>query len=222
VPYRKEPLITDQCYHIFNRGIDGMSIFKENRDYNRFMKLLSYYNHENLDSTFSFYLQSTPPIQKKILSDLQLKNKLVEIICFCLMPNHYHLILRQSQDNGISTFLRVIQNGYAKYFNAKYKRSGPLMQSAFQVRLIDSDEKLYHVSRYIHLNPSTAYLVPIDKLQNYSMSSYPSYIGKDNMPFITTNLILSNFNTKNNYKKFVIDQADYQKELKQIKDQIIE
>ena len=222
MPYRKEPLIIGQYYHIFNRGIDGMTIFKETSNYSRFMELLSYYNHVNPNKTFSVYSKSIPSIQQKILSSLNSKKQLVEILCFCLMPNHYHLILHQSQDNGISTFLRIIQNAYAKYFNTKYKRSGPLMQSAFQVRLLDSDEKLYHVSRFVHLNPSTANLVQTDQLQDYSMSSYPSYIGKTSLSFISTSLIQNNFHTRNNYKKFVIDQADYQKELKHIKDQIID
>lgn len=102
----------------------------------------------------------------------------IEILGFCLMNNHYHFLLKQKTQNGISRFISNLQNGYAKYFNIKTERTGPLFQPMFQSVRIATDEQLLHVSRYIHLNPSTGYVVEINKLGEYPWSSLSCYLKK--------------------------------------------
>ena len=120
--------------------------------------------------------------------------------------------------------MRYIQNGYAKYINIKENRVGPLFQSAFKAIRITTDEQLLHVSRYIHLNPSTEYLVKTEKLLEYPWSSFPTYLDEKilDFHFVNPEPVLSFFKTRDLYKEFVFDQAEYQKELSNIKHLMLE
>jgi len=166
-----------------------------------------------------------PIQQRKEIFDQLIKDNIIqiEILAFCLMKNHFHLLLRQVLNKGIGTFTSNIQNGYARYFNIKSERKGPLFQSVFKAVMIETDEQLLHVSRYIHLNPSTSYLVEIKNLTTYPWSSLPLYFkdGKETS-FTNTKFILGSFKNKENYKDFVFDQAEYQRKLYDIKHLIIE
>jgi len=138
------------------------------------------------------------------------------------MPNHFHFLLKNLKDSGINKFMSNFQNSYAKYFNTKTGRTGSLFQQNFKAVRVESDEQLTHVSRYIHLNPITAYLInSVEELIDYPWSSYPEYIskGKSNL---NKDLVLGNFRSINDYKKFVADQVDYQRELDKIKHIILE
>jgi len=137
------------------------------------------------------------------------------------MPNHFHFLIRQSKENGISKFMSLISNSYTKYFNTKYKRVGPLLQGTFKAVLIESDELLVHVSRYIHLNPIISGLVK--DLEDYRWSSYLEYI-KPIDTFCSINEILGFFtpNEREKYKKFVENQIDYGRKLEKIKHQLID
>ena len=135
------------------------------------------------------------------------------------MPTHLHFILKQSRDAGISIFMSNILNSYTRYFNTRHKRKGPLWESKFQNVLVDTDEQLLHLSRYIHLNPVTAYLV--DKPEDWIYSSYPEFIGKNNSQQ------LCNFNEfmeiqPSSYRRFVEERTNFQRELAQIKNLLIE
>lgn len=136
--------------------------------------------------------------------------KRVDLIAYCLMPTHYHLVLSALSDNGISKYLQQLLNSYAKYFNIKYKRKGPLWESRFDSVHVTTDEQLLHLTRYIHLNPTSAGLVntPIDWRYS-SLREYLTY-NKDNICNFSQYVDLS----KINYKKFVYDRIDYQKTLK--------
>ena len=123
------------------------------------------------------------------------------------MPNHTHLLLEQSHNNGISTFMSKWQNSYAKYFNTKYSERGYFFESPFRAKLIKEEKFLWHVSRYIHLNPSSASLVPIKRLEDYHWSSFPVYLKKREILFTKTDLILDHFKGRNAYKDFVFNQA---------------
>ena len=137
------------------------------------------------------------------------------------MPNHFHFLIRQLKENGISKFMSQISNSYTKYFNTKYNRIGPLFQGAFKAVLIESDEQLIHVSRYIHLNPVVSGL--IKNLEDYRWSSYLEYI-KPNDTFCSINEILGFFtpNERKRYKEFVEAQIDYGRKLEKIKHQLID
>ena len=115
MPYR-EPILTESIYHIMNRGVEKRPIFLKERDYKRFLETAIYYQNSEVRQRYSVKTN-------KLSSKEPTKENLVEIICFCLMLNHFHFLIRQKVDNGIVDFMRKVQNSYARYFNTKYKRS---------------------------------------------------------------------------------------------------
>jgi len=131
------------------------------------------------------------------------------------MPNHYHFLIRQIQDNGISEFISKISNSYTKYFNTRYSRVGPLLQGQFKALRIESDEQLIHVSRYIHLNTIASFLVK--DLKEYPWSSYQNYISSQFDKACSKDFVLSMFKSEHTYEEFVLDQVDYAQKLELIK-----
>ncbi len=206
-------LATGEIYHVFNRGVEKRVIFCDKREYRHMVDLLDYYRFSEVPMRFSqFHLQSRAD-QLTITSKMR-KNatRRVDILAYCLMPNHFHLMLRQVVDHGISDFLSNICNSHSRYFNTKHERSGPLFQGPFKAVRVSTEEQLIHLSRYIHLNPSTAYLVEEDGLDSYPWSSLPEYLtGKINI--IDPKPIMSIFKTNKKYQQFVHDNADYAKTL---------
>lgn len=215
--YRKTVIATNEIYHIYNRGVEKRPIFLNKRDYSRFVKLVNYYQCADYTVRFSHFNRLKQEEKQRILEKLDKSlNKIVEVLTFCLMPNHFHLLLKQLQDSGISKFMARVTNGYSHYFNTKNKRTGHLFQGNFGAVRVETDEQLVHVSRYIHLNPVTSYLIEIKNLERYGYSSYPEYtLGKRS--FCNTSEILSFFKDIKSYKKFVEDQVDYARTLENIK-----
>lgn len=218
MPRRKTILANKELYHIFNRGVAKMPIYLNRSSYTRFINLIDYVRYENTPTSFSSLNKRSMDERQEIMTVLQRKNELlVEIVSFCLMPNHYHFVLRQLVEKGISKFIADLQNSYGKYFNIRNDRIGPLFQPSFQAVRIETDEQLLHVTRYIHLNPSTSFLVKIEDLVNYEWSSLGDYlIENKRFPFVDTVKVLDILNA-NKYREFVFDQADYQRELGMIK-----
>lgn len=205
--YQRVIFAAGEFYHVVNRGVEKRITFLDKRDYQRFLETISYYRFKNVPSRFSF---RNRPLMLQKTND---KSLLVEIVCFCLMPNHFHLLLKQIRENGITTFVSKISNSYTKYFNTRHKRIGPLLQGSFKAVRIENDEQLLHTSRYIHLNPLIDYLVK--DLSNYEYSSYPQFIGMVN-GFCQTKYVLDHFPSKSDYKKFVLDQEDYGRTIKNL------
>lgn len=138
------------------------------------------------------------------------------------MPNHFHLQLKQKEDQGIAKFLSNLQNSFTRYFNISHERDGSLFLDQFKAIRIETDEQLIHVSRYIHLNPYTGYVVKsLKDLENYSWSSFPDYF-QEGENLIEKDFILSFFKSSEEYKRFVFDQADYQRKLKEIEHLLLE
>lgn len=221
MPYRKVILAPQQIYHIFNRGVASLPIFLNFRDHLRFLRLVDYYRFSNTPFSFSQLISLSKEEKEKVIVELKKRNAIhVEILAYCLMPNHFHFLLRQITGKGISIFMKNFQNGYVKYFNIKNERAGPLFQSMFKAVRIETDEQLLHVSRYIHLNPSTAYIVEPENLEDYDWSSLKAYLdedfNKDNY-FINPAVVLDFFKNRRDYLKFTLDQASYQRELDKIK-----
>ncbi|OGE32306.1 hypothetical protein A3D83_02675 [Candidatus Daviesbacteria bacterium RIFCSPHIGHO2_02_FULL_41_10] len=213
MPYRTIPLVSGEFYHIYNRGLEKQDIFINQRNYLQFIKTLFYYQIQDPKPKFSTYRQSkTFPIDSS--------KKIVEIICYCLMPNHFHLLIKQVQDGGVSEFMRRFIHSYTKYRNVKYNRQGPVFQGIFKAVRIETDEQLVHVSRYIHLNPLVSLLVKDLKL--YPWSSYLEYIGMRDNPAVKKDEILSFFKSPKDYEKFILDQADYGTRLELIKHTMID
>ena len=219
MPQRKIIISTGEIYHVFNRGVARMPIFSANNDFLRFLDVVDYCRFTNTPFSFSHFKKLPAEQKAEIMLGLQKeKNLHVEILAFCLMDNHYHFLVKQMAEKGITTWMSNVQNGYAKYYNSKNQRTGPLFQPRFQAVRIETDEQLLHVSRYIHLNPSTGYLTTIEALGQYPWSSLPYYLG---LPykyiFISSEEILKLSNGKKNYREFVFNQAEYQRELAKIK-----
>jgi len=162
-------------------------------------------------------------IKSTVLKNLNISARHIEILAYCLMPNHFHFLLRQVAVNGISKFAANFTNSYTKYFNTLNDRVGPLFQGAFKAVHIESDEQLMHVSRYIHLNPVSSFIIEADELEEYEWSSYPEYISKEESDVIEKHTILDLFSNKVElYRHFVLDYADYARKLENIKHLLLE
>jgi len=217
VAYRKITLATNEIYHVYNRGVEKRPIFLIRKDYLRFMALLKYYRFANCPVKFSHLKELSVDERGNILRRLEIESKkLVDILVFCLMPNHIHFLLKQLTDNGISKFMSKTTSGFSHYFNIRHERVGHLFQGNFGAVRIENDEQFVHVSRYIHLNPVSSYLIKMEDIDNYEYSSFPEYIGMRS-GFCDTKEVLSYFKNTDEYKKFVYDYADYAKELENIK-----
>lgn len=222
MPYRKTHFVNEHFYHVLNRGIGKKLIFKTNSDYRRALQITDFYRFPKPTLRFSSFLRLSVEDKSNFLEKLYTDTPLVEIISYCFMPNHTHFLIKQTLDNGISKFMANWQNSYARYFNTKYKQTGYLFESSFKAKYIEMENLLWHVSRYIHLNPSTASLVSIKNLKNYPWSSFPEYLKLRRPEFTSTKLILSHFKGRKAYENFVYNQAAYQKKLKKIKDLSLE
>lgn len=193
---RKVALVTGEIYHVYNRGVDKRSIFKDRKDLERFFRSMLEFNQEM--PIGSIHENSF----RKRRAGAQLgspTSKLVDILCYCLNPNHFHFILRQAGERGVEKFMQRLGTGYTKYFNTKYERSGALFQGKYKSSHIDTDAYLLHVSAYVNLN---------DKCHKFedgsvlSKSSWGEYIGTADEQFCDKDIILSRFNDKEEYREF--------------------
>ncbi len=212
MPRRIIPFVNGYYYHIYNRGVEKRSIFENNRDYGRFIKTIKYYQVEGPKPKLSKFLNSSS-------FKLKLNNKLVEIICYCLMPNHFHFLIKQLKEGGITEFVSKLSNSYTKYYNTKHTRVGPLLQGEFKAVLVESNEQFIHLSRYIHLNPIASLLVK--DLKNFRWSSYEEYIN-NTQGICFKEEILNSFKTPQDYQQFVLDQVSYAQSLERIKHHLID
>jgi putative transposase len=228
---KRPQLVNDEIYHIIIRGVGDMKIFKEQNDYYRMI--------------FSLYeFNTTKPIEMRnkrkearerrygrqssisLLEGIDDRDLLIEILAFCFMPNHIHLLLRQIKDNGITKFMRKVGTGYGGYFNRRYDRKGHLFQSRFQAVQIKTNDQLQTVFVYIHANPISL-IEPkwkevgiknpnkvIQFIENYKWSSYSDYLDKKNFPSITNRKFLEEVMGKDEKcKKFVNDWIKHNNEL---------
>ncbi|MEA2112604.1 MAG: transposase [Patescibacteria group bacterium] len=145
---RKEPFIVGQYYHIYNRGVDKRVVFKDNVDLSRFFQSMEEFN--GLDPIGSIFENRFKRRKEGNLNDRD--SKLVDFVCYCLNPNHYHFILTPLVDQGIEKFMQRLGTGFTMFFNEKYNRTGALFQGRFKSVLIDSDEYLMYLNVYVNLN----------------------------------------------------------------------
>ena len=213
MPYKQAIFANGEYYHVFNRGLEKREIFGVKRNYERFRETFIYYQSANPPVRFSF--SKTTPNPKKPQGE-----KLVEIICYSLMPTHFHFLLQQIKEYGITTFISKVSNSYTKFFNTKHKRNGPIFTGPFKAVRIEDEEQLLHVNRYIHLNPLIDYLTK--DLRVYPYSSYPEYIDISKTNICNKAPILSHFKSLADYEKFVLDQEDYGRKIKQIERLLLE
>ena len=183
--------LEDSYYHIYNRGVAKQQIFHDKQDYSVFLSYLK------------VYLTS----QENIIPKKKLKNYTNEItlLSYCLMPNHFHLLIKQKSSNSINQFMQSLCTKYTIYYNAKYKRVGPLFQGRYKAVLVETDEQLLHLSRYIHQNQiSTRYdlVTRSDLTLETDYSSRKNYIGNVKQEWVKTDVILNHFSTKNQFNSY--------------------
>lgn len=235
MPIIRPPFFNGEIYHIVMRGVEKRPIFLDVSDYYRgIFSLFEFNDQKNVilrdRRRARLYYKKIGQEQFSATRDL-----LVEILAFCLMPNHIHLLLRQLKEKGISKFIGKFGAGYATYFNKKYQRVGHLFQGRFRAIHIKSDEQLKNVFVYIHTNPTE--LIEsgwkengiknpekvIEFLENYKWSSYQDYIGKKNFPSVTSReFIIKIIGNEKNCKNFIDNWIKYKGEIKTFADIILE
>lgn len=183
------PFVTGCFYHLYNRGVEKRDIYLDKFDHHRFLETVNFYRNDPVPMKLSDFRRGVIKLKK-----IEYQNELVNIYCYCLMPNHFHLLVQQLKDDGISMFMRKLSDSYTKYFNTKYKRIGSLFQGPFKARLIEDDEYLLQLSKYIHKNPSKpVFPHGVWEANKYPYSSYSTYLSGEPHLFCDTNFILSYF-----------------------------
>ena len=200
-------------FHVLNRGVDKRIIFQDKQDHFRFIRNLYEFNNENrIISGYHYFKKSE---RTNDIASREIEQKpLVDVLAFCLMPNHYHLLLSPRIEKGIPQFMRKLDIGYAKYFNQKYSRVGALFQGRYKSVPVDSDVHFEHLPFYIHLNPlDLSYPEwrkneisdpkgPLEFLKSYRWSSHLDYLGIKNFPSVLNiSLLTEIFGGSSGYKE---------------------
>ncbi len=198
-------------YHIYNRGVEKRNIFLDEQDYKVFLGYMKVYLEES-----SLQGQALKELDGHGVSPSHiLKNyhDQVELLAYCLMPNHFHFLIRQSTDRGIAEFMQSLILKYVLYFNKKYKRVGSLFQGRYKTVLITNEDQFTYITKYIHRNPID--LLPsrpgLEGLADYKYSSYGNYLGLFKQGWVKTDDILAYFsktNPRNTYQSFVEETGD--------------
>lgn len=215
---RKTALVPGEWYHLYNRGTDKRDIFTSDKDYERFLRLMYLCNSS---------VPADLKLQGETLYDATLLNRgetLVDLTVYCLMPNHFHFLVREKADGNISRFMQKLTTGYTMYFNKRHERSGALFQGVFKSQHAKDDRYFRYVISYIHLNP-VKLIEPkwketgiSDKgsassyLRTYRYSSYPDYIGQNRLEGSLINQVaLREFlETPKDFETSVDDWLSYQ------------
>ena len=192
--------VPDTFYHVYNRGHNRDLLFSDDEDYEFFLWLLE---------------RCYGPVQIKAKDGRLFPwfGDQVTLHAFCLMPNHFHLLLHQGEDVGsLSKSMQSLATTYSMYFNKKYKRRGSIFESVFKASPILNESYLQHITRYVHLNPKD--------FKNWSYSSYRDYLGVGTHQWVAPDKILSVFDSQGQYKQFVDDYVDLRGELEALKHEL--
>jgi REP element-mobilizing transposase RayT len=189
--------VAESYYHLYARGANKQQIFAEPADYDYFLGLLAR------------YLSDKPANSKEGVPYPHFAGAL-ELLAFCLMGNHFHLLVYQESAGVMPQFMRSLMTSYSRYFNLKYKRTGSLFESRYKASRIDAQQYIEHISRYIHLNPRY--------WKNYPYSSLQFYVRGDNEPeWLRPGRILGMFETRRAYAEFIADYEDNKNMLEALK-----
>lgn len=203
---RKLKFANKEYYHVFNRGNNKRVIFNDLFDVNRFLQGLHFFNcQEPIGSIYEKSFQKDDKFLGNSFGGLASKSqKLVDILCYCLNPNHFHLVLKQKEDYGIQKFMHRIGTGYTMYFNEKYKSSGSLFQGPYKAIHVDSNDYLLHLSAYVNLNSEAHKKNSLDDKFVLSRSSWNEYTNApgNKKSICEKEIVLSQFRNPSEYKKF--------------------
>ncbi|MBI2589320.1 transposase [Candidatus Saccharibacteria bacterium] len=191
--------LEESYYHVYGRGHNKGVVFRDDDDYAVFLNL------------FKRYL-SNKPVQDKKGREYPWLQKEVDLLVFCLMPNHFHALIYQRNSDAMTKLFKSVITTYGMYFNKKYKCVGPVFQGRFKASMIDRDNYLMHISRYIHLNPKN--------YERWAFSSLPFYLGRQKAEWLKPDSILEFFDGRIDYRKFVEDYENHKKMFDEIKEEL--
>ncbi|MBI3620225.1 transposase [Candidatus Roizmanbacteria bacterium] len=222
MPSRKITFANGRIYHIYNKTLEKKHLFDNQKLGYLFLDLISYYRSTKATLRYlrlkelNNYLAV---VKRKDCSDPKFYR--VDLMAYCLMPTHYHLLLKQTAENGAMRFMADIINSFTRYVNIATERKGPIFLTQFKASYIRAEDELKHVSRYIHLNPYSGGLVRnYSDLLDYQFSSLKEYVKLTAEPLSATSEVLSLFQAdRTRYKRFVLSNAEYQKRLERAKRQ---
>lgn len=215
-----DPFSTGHFYHVYNKSMDLFSPFSNSAYAQHFINLTWYYRSYHCRVSYSCYQNSPEDLKhqfrREIMNSIYFK---VEILAYCIMPTHYHFLLKQNRKAGIYKFMNNISNAFTRFYNLLNERKGPIFIPRYRSKIIQTEEQLIHVSRYIHLNPYSSKIVnSVNELFNYRFSSLKEYLYRQT--FVNTSFILNNgyfLKNRNKYRFFITNRAEYQKTLEYIK-----
>ena len=213
---RKTNFVPNEYYHIYNRGNSKQKIFNDKEDYERFVKSLFLSNGDN---NFKVHF-----IKSDVIYDFDRGQQFVGIGAYCLMPNHFHILITQTEKGSISKFVQKLTTAYSMYYNKKYERTGSLFEGKFKSRHISNDRYLKYLFSYIHLNP-VKLIEPrwkelgikneakaIDFLKNYKYSSFKDYLNENRREVIILNreFFPDYFPTSKDMVKEILEWVNYE------------
>ncbi len=205
----------DGYYHVYNKTLDDNKIFRSERYSERFYKTLRFYKSDIAHRyRLSAFLEKPENDQEGLYLD---SSNLFEIHAYCFMPNHYHILMKQTTDTDISTFIKLIMDSFTKTYNVINDRKGPVFLTGFKAKPVTTDEQFIHVARYIHLNPYSSSLVQtFSDLRQFRWSSYGHYCCQDRDVLVDDYALYQHFRIASSPARlihFTEDQADWQKTL---------
>ena len=204
---RKTKFENGEVYHIFNRGVDKREVFLSDSDYFRFLKSMKEFNN-----TLPAWKMQSLSIRGETSSD-----PYIEIIAYCFNPNHFHLLVKQLNENGVSEFMRKLGTGYTMYFNKKHDHSGVIFQGVFKSVHVDTNEYFLYVSAYVNCNSE---IHNIEKADKYKWCSFPDYMGNRSVNLLgkslTKDIIFNQFRNVREYCEFAKINASEMKKRKEM------
>ena len=225
---RKFDFSIGEFYHVYNRGNDKRTIFATTTDYDRFMFLLFVANSKNpvrVDGLIR-KCRAQGLTLRSVMKEIKRDKTLVNIGAYCLMPNHFHILIHEKEEGGISLFMQKLATGYSMYFNKKYERTGSLFEGTFKAEHADKDNYLKYLFSYIHLNP-VKLIEPKWKeagitdrarvkkyLEDYKYSSYIDYLGEEREEKLILNqdAFPGYFEKFKDFEDFIDEWIDYNKQ----------
>lgn len=232
---RKERFAPGEYYHVYNRTILGLPEFKNTANANKLVQTFLLANSTNSSQAFDYLRNDKNSTLERAVEIARKGEKLVDVLCYSIMYEHYHLLLKEIKENGITNFIHKCNTSIAKYINIKNNRRGPLFESNFRARHIDSNEYLLHLSVYVHLNPLDFlankdwrehklkdWPLKKERLLNYRWSSLKTFLDEKFKSQITsgTEIILDQFKNRKEYETFLQDWST--DSLESIKDILID
>lgn len=194
VKYRIKEYQDGGHYHIYNRGIDNREVFAEEGDYIKYLEVLEGYVTQKDEKEDTIYKSDRPSVAAK-KREMNLEGE-VEVVAYCLLPDHFHLLVKQSDRSGITKLMRRLNTAYVMYFNSKYHRHGPLFETVYRAGLV-APESILELTKYIHIHPVTrttrrfgpVMTVSAGRPEDYMYSSYRQYIGIVNDIWVSNGLL---------------------------------